>query len=347
MPVQRSPTIIRKIGIMRKNPISTSIDFNKQGVQHGFLRLPYSRDDSAWGAIMIPITVMNNGNSPTALLSGGNHGDEYEGPIALFNFARETNIDDIQGRIIIIPAMNYPAFETACRVSPIDDINLNRAFPGRPDGTVTEIIADYFSHTLLPLADYVLDIHSGGKTLEFVPLSACHQLEDKTQEAKCDAAMHAFGAPFMLKMLEIDSGGMYDTQAEEMGKIFVTTELGGGATTRLKTLEIAKRGVKHFLIHAGILRGGIPASTDESVLLDMPDADCYLISEHRGLIEPCVDLGAMVKKGELMARVHSIERTAAAPYEYHAPRDGLVIARHVPSLVKIGDCMNVIADIVN
>ena len=77
-----------------------------------------------------------------------------------------TNIDDIQGRVIIVPAMNYPAFQSGDRVSPIDDINLNRTFPGKPDGTVTQIIADYFSRTLLPMSEYVLDIHSGGKTLD-------------------------------------------------------------------------------------------------------------------------------------------------------------------------------------
>ncbi len=347
MPVQCASPTTDKISLtMKENPISCSLDFNKQGVQHGFLRLPHSHNDSAWGAVMIPVTVMKNGEGPTALLSGGNHGDEYEGPIALFNFARQADIQKIQGRIIIIPAMNYPAFQVAHRVSPIDGINLNRAFPGRPDGSITEIIADYFSRTLLPLAEYVLDIHSGGKTLEFLPFSACHQLEDKIQEAKCEAAMRAFSAPFLLKMLELDADGMYDTQAEKMGKIFVSTELGGGGTTRLKTIAVAKRGVDNFLRHAGILNGEIVPSPEGSDLLDMPDASCFLISEHNGLIEPCIDLGMTVKKGELMARVHITERTAMAPYEYFAPRDGLVIARHLPSLIKMGDCMNVIAKVV-
>ena len=83
--------------------------------------------------------------------------------MALFNFAGRADISDIHGRAILVPAMNYPAFQVARRVSPIDSANLNRAFPGRPDGSITQIIADYFSRALLPLADYVLDIHSGGK----------------------------------------------------------------------------------------------------------------------------------------------------------------------------------------
>ena len=332
---------------MRKNPIYSSIDYEKEGIQHGFLRLPHSRDDSAWGAIMIPIMQIKNGKGPTALITGGNHGDEYEGPIALFNFAGRTEFDDIQGRVIVVPAMNYPAFEVASRVSPIDGVNLNRAFPGRPDGTVTQVLADYFSQTLLPMADYVLDIHSGGKTLDFVPFSASHQLDNKQQEAKCHAAMRAFGAPYYVSLLEIDAGGMYDTQAEEMGKVFVSTELGGCGTTRVESIEIAKRGVDNFLIHAGILDGELQYGNKKPVSLDMTGADAYHFSEHNGLLEPSVNLGDQVKKGDLMARIHNYERTAVPPYEVYAQCDGMVIARHVPSLVKMGDCLNVLAEIIN
>ena len=80
------------------NPISASVDFSRDGVQHGFLKLPYSRDDSAWGAVMIPISVIQHGAGPTALLSGGNHGDEYEGPVALSKLAQSLSVGDVNGR---------------------------------------------------------------------------------------------------------------------------------------------------------------------------------------------------------------------------------------------------------
>src|SRR5690606_16326935 len=140
------------------SPIQPTVEFDRDGVQHGFLRLPHSRDDSAWGSVMIPITVVRNGRGPTALLTGANHGDEYEGPIALFELARSLSAEEVTGRIIIVPAMNYPAFCAGTRTSPIDRGNLNRTFPGRPDGTVTQKIADYFTRHLLPLADVVLDL---------------------------------------------------------------------------------------------------------------------------------------------------------------------------------------------
>ena len=197
-------------------------------VQHGHLILPHSRDDSAWGAIRIPICVARRGTGPTALITGGNHGDEYEGPIALYELARTLRPEDVTGRVIVLPALNFPAFEAATRTSPLDGGNLNRLFPGRPDGTPTQKIADYVARALVPLADVVLDFHSGGKTLEFLPFAAAHRLPDARHEAACKAAVEAFGAPYSMTMREIDAVGMLDTVVEEMGKTFVTTELGGG-----------------------------------------------------------------------------------------------------------------------
>ncbi len=323
------------------NPITTDVDFERDGAQHGHLKLPHSHDASAWGSIMIPITVVKNGEGPTAILTGANHGDEYEGPVALFDLARRLDPAEVTGRVIMVPAMNYPAFRAGRRTSPIDGGNMNRVFPGKPDGTVTEKIADYFQCSLLPLADILLDIHSGGCTLDFLPFAASHVLPDKAQEAACAAARDAFAAPWSITLLEIDSVGMYDTEAEAAGKSFVSTELGGGGTARAETCAIAKRGVRNLLIHAGILQG--EPERRPSVMLDMPDGDCFVSSEHSGLIEPCVDLGKEVKTGDLIARVHDVERTGQAPVDYHAKRGGILAGRHFPGLVQSGDTIAVIA----
>lgn len=328
----------------RANPISPTVDFARDGVQHGFLRLPYSRDDSAWGAVMIPITVAKNGKGPTVLLTGANHGDEYEGPVALMDLAASIDPAALSGRVIIVPAMNYPAFRSATRTSPIDKGNLNRTFPGRPDGSVTEKIADYFQRTLLPLADVVLDIHSGGKTLEFVPFCCAHRLPDKAQEQACVAAMQAFNAPYSMMLLEIDSVGMYDTAAEEMGKVFISTELGGGGTTSARTVGVAKRGVRNLLTHAGVMEGEV--TRQNSTMLDMPDGDCFSFAEEDGLIEPCVDLGDKVAKGDLIAKIWPADRTGTRPTAYRAKMSGIAAGRHFPGLVKTGDCIAVLATVV-
>ena len=325
---------------MTTNPIAATVDFEADGVQHGFLKMPHSRDDSAWGALMIPITVARNGDGPTALLTGANHGDEYEGPIALMNLAAAIDPAALSGRVIVVPFFNYPAFRAGKRTSPLDGGNMNRVFPGRPDGSITEKIADYFQNTLLPQADYVLDFHSGGKTLNFVPFAAAHVLEDKANQARCVAAMEAFNAPYSMMLLELDSAGMYDTAAEAMGKVFVSTELGGGGTADATTTAIAKRGAANFLKHAGILAGEPEAGP--TIKLDMPDGDCFVTSETTGLLEFCANLGDSVRAGQVVAKVHDLERTGAAPVEYRSKIDGILAGRHHPCLTTLGDSLAVV-----
>ena len=326
---------------LRPSPIAPTVEFDRAGVQHGFLRLPYSRDDSAWGSVMIPICVIRNGKGPTALLSGGTQGDEYEGPLALSDLARTLDPKGVSGTVIIVPAMNYPAFRAGTRTSPIDKGNMNRSFPGRPDGTVTEKIADYFQRELLPRADIVFDFHSGGKTLDFVPFCAAHTLPDKALEQKAFDAVAAFAAPFSMRMIEIDAVGMYDTAAEEMGKVFVSTELGGGGTSRAQTVRIARRGILNVLRHAGIVEGAVEKSKTQ--WLDMPSGDCFSFAEDDGMIETMVDLGEPVERDAVLVRIHSTGRTGVAPQEIRAKMSGMLAARHFPGLVKAGDCAAVVA----
>lgn len=326
---------------MRDNPISPTIDYAANGVQHGYLRLPYSRNDSAWGSIQIPITQVKNGDGPTALLTGANHGDEYEGPLALVELAATLRPEDVTGTVIIIPFMNHPAFLAGTRVSPIDAVNMNRAFPGQPDGTPTQKIADYFQRTLLPMADVVLDFHSGGRTLDFIPFAACHALDDPEHQARCRAARDAFNAPFSIEMREIDALGMYDDAVEAQGKTFVTTEIGGGGTATPYTTDIARKGVRNLLIHAGILRGDLALAPTR--VLSQDDDTCFHFTNYNGLVDFAVTLGQSVKKGDLIARIWDTAHTGLAPRQFHALMDGVLTARHHPGLVQAGDCLAVLA----
>ncbi len=340
---QRAQKIDREalMRILADNPITATVPFDRDGKHHGFLRLPCSRDSSAWGSIMIPITVVHNGPGPTALLSGACHGDEYEGPIALQGLAHDLEPAAVTGRVIIIPYMNLPAFQMARRGSPLDGVNLNRCFPGAPDGTPTQKIADYFERTLLPLADVVLDFHSGGKTLDFIPFAAAHILNDRDQQAACVAAMKAFNAPYSMILKEIDDVGMYDTAAENAGKVFVSTELGGGGTATARSARIARQGAENVLIHAGILAG--EATQNKSVEIDTTGPGCYHLAETTGLIEPLIDLGEQVSAGDALARIWPADRTGVAPQVIASSVSGILAARHFPGLISMGDCLAVVA----
>jgi uncharacterized protein len=179
----------------RRSRLICEVDLESDGVQHGFIRLFHSVHQSAYGFIPIPIVVIRNGEGPTALFSAGTHCDEYEGQVALCNMAKSLRPDRIRGRVILLPAANFPAAMVGRRTSPIDEGNLNRVFPGDPDGSVTEQIAYFIETELAAAADLICDLHSGGSSLVYVPTALIKRDTDAEMFARRLAMLRAFGAP--------------------------------------------------------------------------------------------------------------------------------------------------------
>lgn len=326
--------------------VTPTVDFHAQGKQHGYLSVPYSSNESAWGAVRVPVTVINNGRGPSVLLTGGNHGDEYEGPIALKKMARGLSAEEVQGRVIIMPALNPPAVQQGVRCSPIDGVNMNRSYPGSRTGTVTQMICHYLSTYVVTQVDAVVDIHSGGRTLNFLPLAAMHYLSDAAHFERTLDMVKAFGAPVALIIEELDTEGMLDGVVEAMGKAFLFTELGGGGTATQETVEIAENGARNVLRHFGILDEPVQTRADRGLSptrqMETPDWASYVIADETGLFEPLVNLGDTVRDGQPVAQIHSVEKTEAQPAIYYAHRDGVLIGRHWPGIARPGDCLGVI-----
>ncbi len=323
-----------------RSKISTNLDYTRDGVQHGHLTIPHSRNDSPWGSMLMPVSIFKNGEGPSILLTGGNHGDEYEGPIALLKLIQKLDVTKVRGQIIIIPALNYPAVKSGTRLSPLDGANMNRAFPGDPDGSITFMIADYVQRFILSRVDAVIDIHAGGKIMNFLPTAVIHNLPDPDQMARTKAAAEAFGAPNCLILEELDARGMLDTAVEEMGKVFVSTELGGGGTSTPETIRVAEQGIHDTLVHFGALQAA-PLGNSRTRFLETP-GNAFVIADKAGIFEFACNLGDTVKEGDILARVFDIDRPAEAATEYRAPCDGIVIHRHLAGLINRGDCLSVL-----
>lgn len=327
--------------------IRTDIDFGKDGKQVSYLHVPSSTNISAYGAILVPIAVIRNGGGSTILMTGGVHGDEYEGPIALSNLARRLQSAQVRGRAIIVPALNLPAIRAGTRLSPVDGLNLNRVFPGERDGSVTSMIAHYVSSVLIPMADIVVDLHSGGSTLEYIPTVMMHARDDPEWTRRTMAALEIFGAPIALVSREIDSAIYLDTIAESLGKITLSAELGGAGTVSRSALEIGETGIANLLAHFGIVAGPIadPASRGRPAtrLLETPDYECYSAATEDGVHEPLVDLGERIEAGQPIGRIHFLHQTMREPAPIRAGRTGTLICRRPPAQVRVGDCLAVVA----
>lgn len=327
--------------------ISTDIDFGMDGKQVSFLKIPHSTNQSGWGSLLMPITVVKNGSGPTLLFTGGSHGDEYEGPLALTKLARELGPEQVTGRVIIVPALNYPALLSGTRLSPIDGRNMNRVFPGQRDGTITLMIAHYVYHVLLPLADVVVDIHSGGSSMIFAPCSVMHHLDDARLMDQTLQGVKAFGAPISLVLRELDNVGMLDTAVEQMGKVFISTELGGGGFVTPETVKLADAGVRNLLKHFRVLEGA-PADSAEpdhapTRVMEVPEEGGYIMALADGLYEPLVEVGEPTLPGMALARVHFPDQPDRPPFDITARRAGVLITRAGRGWVRRGDTVAVIA----
>jgi predicted deacylase len=320
--------------------IFTEIDYEANGKQTGQLGLPQSTNTSGWATQYIPITVVKNGSGPTALLFGGNHGDEYEGPVALMKLARELDPEQIQGRVIIVPMLNRPAVEAGTRLSPIDGRNMNRAFPGRRDDTITGMIAHYVTNALFPLADLVIDIHSGGRSAHFLPSVNMHHVADEAQTRAMIRAGMAWGAPYVFIYRDVGGEGLLPGYAEKLGKVTLGTEIGSASQFGAEMVGIASRGVRNVLRLHEIL-GDQPLVPPErpAQVVAAEERDDYIMAPASGIFEPFYEMGQQIEAGEAIGQIFSIEQAHAAPLTVMARTSGMLISRRAFPLVRQGDCL--------
>jgi N-alpha-acetyl-L-2,4-diaminobutyrate deacetylase len=324
-----------------------TLDWERPGKQQGFLQAPYSHDLGGWANVMIPVTAVAHGRGPTVLVLGGNHGDEYQGQIAAMKLARELTPEMVAGRILLIPSLNVPAARAATRLSPLDGMNMNRAFPGSSEGPVTSQVAHYLRTVLFPLCDVVIDIHSGGRSMEFVPCGHMHLVADRAQRLAMRDAMLAWNTDFTLLYTDIAGSGLLPTEAENQGKLVVTAELGGGEAIPARIHRLADSGLRNVLRHVGVLVGAVQTRASlglpPSLMTQALDRDDYLLAPESGIFELVVDLGTAVAKSDVVGAIHHLERPDREPEPIRAASAGYLVAVRAPCLTRQGDCVAVVA----
>lgn len=322
---------------MSQTRITTDVDFGREGRQLSFLRLTHSDNRHAFATIPIPIAVIANGEGPSVLLTAGNHGDEYEGQVILHDLLRTLDVGRVRGRLIILPALNYPAVQAGTRVSPLDAGNLNRGFPGDPDGSPTVAIAHYVESVLLPMCQFASDLHSGGTSTEYLPCAYLHAGGGPDLMRRKLAGARAFGAPYTMIAKGTSDGRSLSAACDRLGVVQVATELAGGASVSRRAVAIGRAGVLRFLRHAGALvDAGQDKFHDTRLLLPLPMASAPM-APCEGVFEPFHDLGAVVKSGDVAGRVHPLGELDRPSIDVKFAASGIIAIRRVPMRVNRGD----------
>lgn len=320
-----------------------AIDWKKDGKQAAFLHVPHSSNDSAWQSVRIPFFMLRNGMGPTTLLLGGCHGDEYEGPVALARLVHEVDLAKVRGTILVAPAINLPAVRSGTRLSPLDGLNLNREFPGDPNGSITQRIAYFLSTEIIPKCDAVVDIHSGGRSLSFLPCTFIHLSPDGPRNDDLIEAARSFGCSLTVVVDEPHASVMIDDVVEKAGKLMIATELGGSGTLSAHTASLARSGVLRLLRHLGNYEGEVNPCEVTSRLVQAPDQSYYVHADFDTILEPVVGLGEAVVLGQTIGYLHGVGSLDVTPVPVLSPKEGLVLCLSGQGLVRRDDTILVIA----
>lgn len=321
-----------------RNPITADIDLAAPGKRLGYLRLPHSVHRSAYGFIPIPVGVIANGSGPKAVLMAGNHGDEYEGQIIAATLLRRLEPADIQGTLIILPMANFPAAEAGLRTSPLDQGNLNRAFSEAHPPGPTRLIAHYLEQVLFKDIDLLIDLHSGGSSLMYLPSLLAAWPEEPAQRALMERLLAAFAAPHSLMFQESKAGSYASSAACRNGGLALTMEIAGAGTVTPPAMKLAEGCVLRALKELGVYRGEAPAAEAPTAMMTLTN-EHYLYANEPGLFEPLAALGDSVTAGQPAARIHFPETPGRAPLELPFPADGKLLCLRVPARVIRGDCL--------
>lgn len=322
--------------------ISCELDFELDGKHFGNLELRFSDNRHAFDKIPIPVVCIKNGNGPTLLLSAGNHGDEYEGQVILRRLIHQLSPADINGRLILLPALNYPAVIDNARVSPLDQGNMNRSFPGVEGGAPTSAIAHFVTSRILPLADAGIDLHSGGTSAYYLTCAFLCTTNDAEITRQNLALIEAFNAPDSFVVDGAGSASGFDPAAHNLGIPFISTELSGGANVDVSATAIGMSGVKNVMQHMGMITSQ-PESQNKTRFLNGVDGSYYLSAPFSGIFEPYRELGEQVAAGDIAGQLYSTEEIERDPLELKFSAAGRLMVRRNGARVRRGSHLFMVA----
>lgn len=327
---------------MHTGVIST-LNKSKDGFSNGYIDVPWSIDRSPYYRVRVPFFRRKSGDGKRLLLIGGNHGDEYEGPLALYRLIRALESCDMQGEITILPSLNRPAVDAARRCSPLDSANMNRMFGTPPVANPTWRIAHYLETDLMPHHDALFDLHSGGTTMEHALCGLCEPHEDPEILAWQRALLEAMQLPYSFLGNSAPDSPTSMGAANRCDIVGVSGEFGGGGTATARSVEATACAIDGVLQALDITSRPLISAPQPPPaamrFLRLGAEKHFVYATETGWFEPKAELGDTVSAGQLAGLMHDPGAPVRAPLEYRFAGDGIVLARRLPTPSLAGDCL--------
>lgn len=267
------------------------------------------------GGIVLPGTIIC-GKLPgkTMLITGGVHSGEYVGIQACVELGAELQPEKTVGTIVILKVLNRPAFENrAGSLGLSDGKNLNRVFPGNPNGTEMERLAWAITKEVYPKVDYYIDLHSGDDFEALTPYVyyAGKAAQEVTEVSRKMAEQ--VDVPYMVRSM-VSSGGAYNYAASK-GIASILLERGGMGAWTSEEVNSDKRDVRNILSSLDMYQ--IRRDVRNYVPMEVTDV-CYQAASEDGLWYPAAKPGDMVAEGALLGTIRDyngkLRETCRAEY---------------------------------
>ena len=288
----------------------------------GAIAVPAAAGDAG---TTIPLTIINGAAAgPVLALIAGTHGMEYVPIVALQRLRDRIDPRTLAGTVVMVHVANMPSFlGRTIYYSPVDGKNLNRVYPGKAGGTISERIADAITREVIARATHVVDLHCGDGNESLRPYSYWITTGDpKVAQAGRDMAL-AFGLDHIVVDKERPTdpaASLYTSNtAITRGKPALTTETGGMAVVDDASIAMVERGVAGLLKHLGMRREG-PAPVTAPVFFGRNEV---LRAGSTGIFYADVERGRDVTKGARLGRITDFHGKTIE--EVLAPFDGHIL----------------------
>ena len=329
------------------------VDLESPGRRDYWIALGHT---SVWSSHLIPLTVIVGPQAKAGeglVAFGANHGNEYEGPVAIKHLLREIRTEDVMGRIILVPVLNTAAFRVGHRESTGDDgFNLNRVFVEGAGTTptmagITHRIVNFVRTVIWPHVHISIDLHSGGEVARFIHWAVWYEHDDPQINTRGQQMARWFGTRVVMHSEAAAPGGIAGAlfqDATNLGKLAIATELGHGSAVDVRGVRYARHGVLAAAIHNGQLHGSIePIDHHADGTQSLVNNSASVTAPYPGHYEPLFDCGEIVAQGTTVGLLHDFYRLDEEPYACIAGIDGIVVSQAWGARVDQGQSILMVA----
>jgi predicted deacylase len=283
----------------------------------------------------IPITVIRGSRlGKTMCLIAGVHGCEYVGIETALRISRNLSPKQLKGTLVVVPIVNLPAFQTRTPyVCPIDNVNINRVFPGKRDGSISHRIADTLFREVISKSDYLIDLHGGDAVESLHPITIFSATGNRRIDKISRQLCSTFKADYVV---ETKTAGTSCNEAAKAGIPAMVAEAGEKGLIDEKYVSLLYEGVHNAMRYLGMIPGR-PDFHEQKMLHQAT----FLYADNGGLFYPNVPVGTRMNKGAIIGTVRNIHGQTLQTIT--APAKSVVLCESSNPVVDPGSFLAMIA----